>query len=42
MRSLVPIPESDTESTIEADDIQVEEKNQDINSTQTTAVKPVV
>ena len=42
MRSLISIPEADSDSAIDTDDIQVEEKNGDINSTQTTEVKPVV
>ena len=42
MRSLISIPESDSDSAIDTDDVQMEEKNGDINSTQTTEVKPVV
>ena len=42
MRSLISIPASDSDSAIDTNDIQVEEKNGDINSTQTTEVKLVV
>ena len=42
MRSLISIPESDTDSAIDTDDVQMEEKNEDINSTQIAEVKPVV
>ena len=42
VRSLISIPESDSDSAIDTDDVQMEEKNGDINSTQTTEVKSVV
>ena len=42
VRLLISFPESDSDSAINTDDVQVEEKNGDINSTQITEVKPVV
>jgi len=41
VQSLVSLPESDSDSTIEPDDIQVDEKEKDL-SAKKTAVKSVV
>ena len=41
VQSLVSLPESDSDSTIEADDINIEEKEKDLPA-KTTAVKSVV
>lgn len=41
VKSLVSLPESDSDSTVDADDIQVEEREKDL-STKPTAVKSVV
>lgn len=41
VQSLVSLPESDSDSTIETDDINIEEKEKDLPA-KTTAVKSVV
>lgn len=41
VQSLVSLPESDSDSTIETDDINIEEKEKDLTA-KTTAVKSVV
>lgn len=41
VKSLVSLPESDSDSTVDADDIQVEEREKDL-SAKPTAVKSVV
>jgi len=42
VQSLVSVPESDTDSAIDTDDIEIVERKRRSSSTQTTSVKPVV
>jgi len=42
VQSLVSVPESDTDSVIETDDIEIVERKQHSSSIQATAVKPGV
>ena len=42
VKSLITIPETDTDSALEADDVDLEEKDLDSCSRETTTVKTVV
>ena len=42
VQSLVSVPESDADSDIDTDDIEIVERNERSSSTQASAVKPVV
>jgi len=42
VQSFVSVPESDTDSAIDTDDIEILERKRRSSSTQTTVVKPVV